>query len=146
LAVTSIYHDHLSFCFDHPNLSSVECDAADEKGLHRERDQDILSFMVINMLEAAYFQYREQGTKFRAAQWSGWNAYMELWVRHPEFGKRFPDSVEMFDTEFGEHIRTLYAKATKAKELEIHSIVSAAPNPAGKPSRSEPDPKNEKKS
>jgi hypothetical protein len=107
----------------------MECDAATEKDARQRRDQDLLLFMVVNMLENAYFQYRDQDTKFRSAQWNGWVDYTKGWLVRPEFEERFPSLVEMFDADFCAHIKKLYT--------EVHSSASLTPNPDAGPSPGE---------
>ena len=109
-ALSNTYSEHLRLCLDNPGLSATECDAADTA----ERKQDLLMFSVVNMLEAAYFLYRDHNSMFRLSQWNGWNEYMKEWCRHPEFRRRWPDLVEMFDPPFVDHIKSLYAQVSTA--------------------------------
>jgi hypothetical protein len=94
----------------------LECEAAGDQKPDQEqqREQDLLMYMTVNMLEAAYFEYSKQDTKFRDAQWSGWKLYIEGWVRHPEFRRRFPDLIEWWDNDFGQHIREVHEEALKS--------------------------------
>jgi hypothetical protein len=113
LALNRAYNEFLSRCLNDPELATVKPVEAEGS----DRKQNIHITMVVSMLESASFMYRDQGTKFRRAQWSGWNDYIREWCQHPEFKRRWPEVIEQFDSEFKNHVETLFDETQRKQSI-----------------------------
>lgn len=108
-ALSERYFAYLQVVFENPEMSTSETEWS--KHLHPGGNpkQDMLVQMAVNLIEAAYFLYRDHRTDFRRAQWDGWNAYLEDWCRLPVFMALWPEVVEQYDEDFRKYVHAVYA-------------------------------------
>ena len=111
LALSERYNEYLTRCLNNPDLATV----LPRDPTIKDPKQEVHMNMVMGMLESAFFMYRNQSTRFRTAQWTGWNHYMRMWCKHPELQKRYPQLIDSFDEEFSAHMKTLYEEARDAE-------------------------------
>jgi hypothetical protein len=100
------YGDYLKLCLERPQLTTVETTRS-STGSRDARSQQLFLCMVVNMLEAAYFLYRDADSEFRRSQWTGWNDYMRMWAQNKELLADWDEIVIGFDSDFVEHLTKL---------------------------------------
>ena len=115
-ATTTDYLEYLRLCIDHPEVNVVEAPQTKEDTDSTGRNQSLILDIVVNMLERAYFLYREHKSEFRRKQWEGWNKYIKDWCQHSAFRERWPDLVEQYDEDFVNHITKIYDTANTFRQ------------------------------
>lgn len=114
-ALDEKYLEFLQLCLEYPDLD-VMWDIPVEWKINltpeRKRQEDILFSMLIAILERAYLMYRDQSTKIKRKQWSGWSAYMRQYLLKPNFRETWMEIREQWDEDFVAYMDQLF-KDTK---------------------------------
>jgi hypothetical protein len=100
-ALDNKYMDYLKLCLDNPDLDVADqprqCPPLTADQQHREK---IVFTMLVSIMERAFLMYQGKSDQIRAAQWSGWDAYIRDWSRRANFAAVFPSLRSQFDTKF----------------------------------------------
>ncbi len=117
-ALSDRYFGYLQILFENPELSTTETDWIRGSSPGRNPRQDLLVQMAVNMIETAYFLYRDHRSEFRKAQWQGWRLYLEDWCTHPAFVAKWPEIVEQYDEGFRRYVEGVYERVHGPKHQE----------------------------
>lgn len=104
------YFQYLQVVFENPELSTTETEWARSGRTATDVRQDIVVQMAVNMVEAAFFLYRDHRSDFKQAQWKGWEEYLMEWCAHPAFMSHWPEVVEQYDENFRALTHRLYER------------------------------------
>ena len=96
------YVEYLKLCLEHPDLDAFDVLAAEPEVVATGLDIKKLTLftILITMLETWYLLYRHHRTAVRRSQWEGWDEYMVMWARRPDFRQAWPALGPQFDSDF----------------------------------------------
>jgi hypothetical protein len=108
--VSGKYFEYLRLLVEHMDVSSTETLWSQRVDPRGSVKQNLIVQIAVNMIETAYFMYRDHRSSFRRAQWDGWYAYLKDWCGHPAFLAAWPELVEQYDINFQEVVKTAFSE------------------------------------
>jgi hypothetical protein len=90
----------------------------------KKRKQEMVAYAILfSLFERAYLMFVDQGDKFRARQWAGWERFLNDFIRRENVRTAWQLSKETYDTDFQTFMdRKIAAELTK-------ELPKAAPMP-----------------
>jgi len=108
-ALDDKYIHYLELCFKHPDLDifDIPLDNKTERSPAQERQERIMFTILISILERAFLMYKDQSTKLKRRQWTGWIEYMKDWSKRANFRKEWQNLGTQFDSDFVNYMNKL---------------------------------------
>lgn len=77
----------------------------------KKRKQEMVAYAILfSLFERAFLMFTNQAVKFRARQWSGWNQFLNDFIRRESVRAAWQLSKETYDTEFQLFMNTKIAE------------------------------------
>ncbi len=137
-ALDTRYQEYLGICLSNPDLPLFASESVRAHGARLLTEQRLLVptsgftqeqehrlqvayCMLISILERAFLMYRDQTSSLRRKQWSGWEAYIEDWLRHPAFSNRWTFLKHQFDEDFVSFVNQLEVRIVRQSAMQLAS-------------------------
>jgi hypothetical protein len=85
--LTDQYHLFLGHCLGFPELRLGYGPAPPENSLTQRQkyQRDVLFDLITSLFEAVYISYAHKVSSYRRAQWSGWDQYIDVFVKRTDY-------------------------------------------------------------
>ena len=108
-ALDDKYNDFLKICLENPDLNISSLNMDTKLTPQQEYRQLRIFEILISIFERAYLMYQSQNSKLKEKQWTGWNTYMESWMKDTRFRNAWEALGSEWDDEFIKHMEKIYS-------------------------------------
>jgi len=111
-ALDDKYVHYLELCLKHSDLDIFDVPLHDgvEQSPIQKRQEEILFTILISILERAFLMYKDQSTRLKKRQWTGWVAYMHDYGSRENFRRAWIKLGGQFDSDFVDFMNSHIAK------------------------------------
>lgn len=101
-ALDEKYIEYLGLCLQYPELDMYGLPLEDKAALTPQQaiQQYALFEILVSILERAFLMYRDQSTRVKRTQWSGWQEFIADWCARQNFRALWKLLGEGYDREF----------------------------------------------
>jgi len=116
-ALDDKYLDFLKLCLENSELNFYPKNPELNVVLTNEQNSKklLLFEILISILERAFLMYKDQSTKVKQEQWSGWNEYMRDWMERDDFYESWKILGSQWATDFVSHMDKIHQELTEGK-------------------------------
>jgi hypothetical protein len=108
-ALDEKYIEYLKLCVEHPDLDVFDLPSSSRtERLGPQRRELQIFAVLIAILERSFLMYRDKSRSVRAAQWSGWEAYIRDWATRPNFRRAWRRLSGEYDRSFENFMNALF--------------------------------------
>jgi hypothetical protein len=65
--------------------------------------------ILTSLFERAFLMYENQSTSFRNEQWKGWDSYIKIWMKDPEYKNSWEKMGTTWEVKFEEYMKEVFA-------------------------------------
>jgi hypothetical protein len=108
-ALDQKYIDYLKLCLANSDLDVADMPKTNVIALTAEQShrQTIMFLILLSIMERAYIMYKDKSDAIRQSQWSGWNAYIQDWLKRGNFAAALPMLSTEFDVGFCAYLKQM---------------------------------------
>jgi hypothetical protein len=125
-ALDDKYIDYLKLCLAYPEYDIFDIPNEENKEMSPEkrRMQLMLFSILVSILERSFLMYKDQSTKIKRDQWSGWDSYIRDYTSRISFREAWKLIGDDFDRNFVEYVNNIIKSIELEKEIDTPIIKS----------------------